>query len=264
MTSDLRGAHRPSRPSRFSRRRSDVFGESSRGEFRGIQIGPRIRVGGTLGKIGQDVKIGAGKVLSNPLVDAGLTFIPGVGPGIAAAAGGLGKALDTSHGSVGVGDIAKGALTGYAAGTAGQALKGGLSAVKGAYDVGGMAGAGKMALSKLTGAPMPGGAPGAAPGGGGGGLLGKVAGFLGDNALPLGVGAMGAAQVGMERNEADKLTNRGIDSAHQAYDAKAPLRQMALSQLMNTQAPDLTGRFSTGAVNPYAKKLPMSAVRGGM
>jgi hypothetical protein len=128
---------------------------------------------------------------------------------------------------------------------------------------GGSSIASKLPLSSLVGggAATSGGAGGTS--GGGGGILDSIGGFLHDNALPLAAGAAGAAAVGHERDEADKLTNRGIASAHEAYDAKAPLRKMALSQLTSNLTPNLSGRFATGATNPYAKKMPLSALRGG-
>lgn len=222
----------------FVRARSDALLHSARGERRGLQIGPRIRVGGTVGKIGQNIKIGTGKVLSNPIAQGiiGATL----GPGAAAAAGGLGRALDTTNGGSGIGDIALSGLKGYGAGKVGQVVKGVGSGIKAGFDAGGVTGALKAGVGKLPLSGLVGGA-----GGDGGFDLGNLG--------TLASGAIGAYQVGKERDAADALTNRGLDTAHQAYDAKAPLRQMALSQLLNPTHTNLAGRFATNAHNPFAK-----------
>jgi hypothetical protein len=105
-----------------------------------VQIGPRIRVGGTLGKAGQAVKAGVGKALSNKYVDVGLSLIPGVGPGLAAAANAAGHVLDTSGGGIhSLSDIGRigldagstyglSRLAGTARGGLGSLLNGGASA----------------------------------------------------------------------------------------------------------------------------------------
>lgn len=106
-------------------------------------------------------------------------------------------------------------------------------------------GPGKLPMSQVTGGDK------------GGGPLD----WLKDNALPLGVGLLGAKQVGDERQAADDLVNRGLDTAHKAYADKEGLRAMALSQLTSPSlTPNLSGRFDTGATNPYAKKIAMSSL----
>jgi hypothetical protein len=176
---------------RIRRARSDAIAQSPRGERRGIQIGPRIRVGGTLGKIGQKVKIGAGKVLANPVVDTALAFVPGVGPGVAAGARALGTALDTSHGSVGLGTIAKNGIEQYALN-------------KAATSIPGMFGKGKSVTDILRDATSMGGGSGSAPGGvaGSGGVAQTVA----QSAPPTGVfGKLGA----FAKNNKDLLVAGG-------------------------------------------------------
>jgi hypothetical protein len=112
------------------RARSDMMARSPRGETRQWQLGPKIRVGGSIGRVGQNIKIATGKALSNPLVDGALALIPGVGPGISAAAGATGRALDTSngglHGLSGLASLAAGGATGDVAGRGGNAIRGGI------------------------------------------------------------------------------------------------------------------------------------------
>lgn len=50
-------------------------------------------IGRTITKAVKDTGHEVGKVASNPIVDAGLALIPGVGPGIAAGAAGLGRLM---------------------------------------------------------------------------------------------------------------------------------------------------------------------------
>lgn len=245
---------------RIGRARSDTLAQSPRGEIRHWQIGPRIRVGGTIGKIGQDVKIGAGKALSNPIVDAALAMIPGVGPAISAAAGATGRVLDTSqgglHGVNGVVELAKGGAQGYAAGKLGNA-------VSGAARTGGIKAVGSLAMKKALGtgggAPLPGGGsesdpygdghpeifdPSAVPGAHGGGWMDTVGSFLGNHGMDIAKGALGAgaAYEGYQNNKrSNQLTND------------------ALSKLnANPQAPDLSPIFADQG-NPYARnrKIPV-------
>lgn len=252
------------RPNRV-RSRSDTVAHGARGEFRAMQIGPRIRVRGTLGKIGQQAKIGLGQIASNPIVTGatGAFF----GPGAAALLGGVGHALDTSHGSVGLGDIAKGSAIGYGTGQLGSALKTGASALlKGGatqavnslnnprLDANGMpvdegpAGGGGGFLDKLKGALT-----GALTGGGGGlgGALGSIGGFLSNNKDNLLMGGALAASIA-DANRARGLQEKGLNYATDAYDQRAPLRAQAMSALQNPQQTNLASTFATRGNNPYA------------
>jgi len=264
------------------RARSHVVATSPRGETRRFQIGPRIRVGGTLGKIGQNIKIGAGKVASNPIVQgiAGATL----GPGAAAAIGGLGKVLDTSHGSVGVGDIAGGAIKGGAAGYAGSklgsAVKSGIGSLPGALGSSGSDGEMPMGMGNPDGSAAPAGGDSSwwekakgvfsGPGndgqgnfgvlgdlsGKGGDLLGKGQEMLGggggtglDKALLLAMIVDAAAKAKRQR----ELEDKGLAYATDAYDAKHPLRMQGLSMMQSQQTPDLS--FLNNAANPYTKTV---------
>ncbi len=84
-----------------------------------MQIGPRIRVGGSLGKFGDKAKKVGQKALSNPWVQGGLGLLTGGAtiPLLAGAAGGFLK----EH--AGVGDVVKGAGKGFLAGSAGKGVR---------------------------------------------------------------------------------------------------------------------------------------------
>ncbi|HEY9228545.1 MAG TPA: hypothetical protein VIP11_17965, partial [Gemmatimonadaceae bacterium] len=116
-----------------------------------MQIGPRIRIGGTIGKIGQNVKNAVvkgvkdtgheiGRAASNPWVQAALaTGLAATGVGAPAAAGIMaatrgGGALLKPGGNIGDGLLegAKGAAIGYGAAKAGDLVRGGLGALRGA------------------------------------------------------------------------------------------------------------------------------------
>lgn len=135
-----------------------------------MQIGPRIRVGGTVGKIGQNVKnavtkgatdVGhaVGSVASNPLAQGGLAaFLAATGVGAPAAAAIMagmkgGGALLAPGGNIGdgIGGAVKGAALGAGAAKAGDLVRGALS---GGGGLSGVLGSAKSALTgglKATG-----------------------------------------------------------------------------------------------------------------
>lgn len=200
---------------RDRRSRTDVFGPGP-STRRGIQIGPRIRIGGTVGKIGQNIKTGVGKVLSNPIVEGGLSLIPGVGPIGSAIAGGLGRALDTTGGSVGLGDIAGGALQGGVSGIGAGALKGALS--------------GGLSLGNiLKSAPQLAGLFGSAGGVANGGL------GLG-NLLDLGLGGAQAVNAAQLQNKANQYATNAQSAVQDSYNERAPLRAQGLGMIQNPGA----------------------------
>ena len=95
-----------------------------------MQIGPRIRIGGSLGKAGNKLKRGVRDVASNPFVQGGLGFLTG-GATIPLLAGALGGGLKEK---AGLGDVLGGAGQGFAAGSAGKffAPSGGFGGAAGA------------------------------------------------------------------------------------------------------------------------------------
>jgi hypothetical protein len=252
------------------RARSDALARSPRGSARGIQIGPRIRVGGTIGKIGQEIKIGAGKVASNPLVQgvAGAFFGPLAGAGL----GVLGKELDTSNGYTGVGDILKGGLAGGAAGAAGSGIKTGVTSLLGkaipSATEGGAAGSGWLdkAKSIFSGGGM--------DGQGNFGLAGDLAGKLGGQAGSLLGGQAGGtldkvllgasiADAALQRKRQMDLQDKGIDYATNAYSERAPLRTRGLQLMMDESAPDLSAIFQNSH-NPYTKPVIHPTIGAGV
>lgn len=243
-------------PSIHRRARSDARGAGPR-LARGFQIGPKIRIGGTIGKIGQNVKIAAGKALSNPIVDGALTLIPGVGPGLAAAAGAAGKVLDTSngglHGVQGVMDVAKGAAAGYGAGKLAVGLKSGIgSTISGLMSGKNPDGSPMSVLDRLKGLVAGGGADGQGSLGTLGDIAGKIGGVAGaagggggggGSLLDTGLLAASVASNAQQRAKANSLRDSGVDYLKSGYDERAPLRTRAMSMLQDTSTPDLSSIF---------------------
>lgn len=84
-----------------------------------MQIGPRIRVGGSLGKLGNKAKRVIRDVASNPLAQAALGFVSG-GTALPLIAGAVGGGL-REH--AGFGDVVRGGTTGALAGYAGSKVR---------------------------------------------------------------------------------------------------------------------------------------------
>lgn len=172
--------------------------------------------------------IGAIKTaVSNPLFDGALALgLPGVG----SVLGGLGSAIGGAASAIpGVSAI------GGALGGIGSAIGGAASAIPGVSSIEGLLG--KGGASALGGA-IPDSAMGL--GGGGSGLLSGAEQFLtgngGRNLLGLAQG-VNAAQLGQKSNS---YANDALNSAQNAYNEKAGIRQQALNGLQNPTAPDLS------------------------
>lgn len=229
-----------------ARARGTSGGSLRRSDRRGFQIGPRIRVGGSIGKAGQKLKEGAGKVLSNKYVDMGLSLIPGVGPGLAAAANATGHVLDTSNGGIhSAGDLGRIALD---AGTVYAGSKA-LGSAKNAFSTGGIKELGKKVavggVKKLTGG---GGAQGGADGGRSSVL----------DALLLG-GTVAASTADKLRQQ--KMQDQARDYATGSYDARAGLRSKGIADMLNPTKADLSDVFASQG-NPYARPLsPRTPIR---
>ena len=269
----LMSAPRPER-----RGRSDRMAPTPRGESRGFQIGPRIRVGGTLGKIGQNAKIGLGKLEKSvaPLA----MFVPGVGPALAAGLEASGNIMDTSNGGLHLNNLPGVALKTagmYAGGKVAQGLEGKLAGTSlgksllGKVGLGTKVPIGDAGYGGVTMIPGPGGSsfpmPSSVPGvtggsswwdkaksvfsGGGSdgkGAFGSVGDFLGggnpsglDKVL-LGAGIVDQA---LQRRKQQDLLNKGLQYETDAYDAKAPLRSSGLTALENGL---------TNSPNPYLQR----------
>ena len=216
---------------------------------RGFQIGPRIRIGGSVGKLGQKAKIGVGKALSNKYVGIGLSLVPGVGPGLAAAANAAGNIMDTSDGGIhSVGDVGKLALDAgsvYAGGKLAGGLKSGLGALRSGRGIG-------SALKTSVG--MGGGSGGEIAGVSGGDIAGadpsrfrQIGGFLKDNARTIAdYGKLGEGIYDRYQQNQDRKM------AEEEYRALAPLRDAGMRGLLDTSRPDVSSIFADD-LNPNGR-----------
>lgn len=205
------------------RSRSDAAAASPRGERRGFQIGPRIRIGGSVGKIGQNVKKAVtkgatdaghmvGKIADNKYAQlAALAALTATGVGAAPAAGIMaamkgGGALLKPGGNIGAG--AKGAVIGAAEGYGASKLGSGIRKLAGIGKAASTAGdAGGDSSLPIGDDGMPTYSPGAEASAGGGvgdesflgraegavkNVAGKVGGLVKGAASQLGGGNMSA------------------------------------------------------------------------
>ena len=253
------------------RGRHDVVATSSRGERRGFQIGPRIRIGGTVGKIGQNVKntvthaatdIGhtVGSVASNPWVQ-GLTEAALMASGVGAPAAAAIMAAEKGGGALlkkggNIGDAVKGGVTGAAMGYGGAKVGGLLRSSLGIGSQvplsGAMGGGGGAAGDVIGGdaSGIPGiGADGnvvdpstGLPAGGGGSSWwdkaksvfgGAKDAIAGGKGSPLDKVLAGAGLVSsyLDKKRQEDLQNKGLAYATDSYSERAPLRQFGLSML---------------------------------
>lgn len=217
-----------------------------------MQFGPRIRVPGKIGQLGQKVKVGVGKVASTVAPVVSLVN-PALGAGMRMA----GDALDTTDGKFNIGRAAVDAASTYGAGkllgkvpgmsqlgnkvkalpgvsrvtdmvhSVGAKMPGLPDRMNSVNDIPGY-GAVKNAMSNRT----PASAPGAGGGGEGMGLLDKIL---------MGGSVAAATEDAMHRRQ---LSNKAQAYATGSYDARAPLRQKALASLTSQQKPDDSGLFA--------------------
>jgi hypothetical protein len=217
------------------RSRSDAMSRSPRGESRGWQIGPRIRIGGTVGKIGEGIK----KVLPSPGQIIGGAAL---GP-IGASAGGLiDKSTSPLQHGIQYGVDAVGAGLGAAALAGGGAAGGaaGGTAGSGAAGAGAVAGtAGKSALDEF------------------GSFLEKYGGDA--------VAAAAAYANYQRQQQSDKYAKDALSMAQKTYGQNQPLRDQGRADMLNPSAntPDLSAIRSlatAGSGNPFTKVLPMASI----
>lgn len=194
----------------------------------------------------------AGKVLSNPLVDAGLSFIPGVGPIAAGGAAALGNLIKPGGN---IGSALKGGITtgglGALGGLAGKIP--GISSLEGA--VGSLPGVSAVegALSKIPGLQS---IEGLLKGQNGQpGVLGELGSFLtgngGKNALGLAQGVNAA----MLQKQSSDYAKQAMGDVQNSYNERAPLRSAGIQGMLNPQTganAAIAGLPQTG--NPYARK----------
>ena len=116
------------------------------------QFGPRIRIGGTLGRLGQNIKRETGRGLRNPLVLGGLGALTG-GTTLPLLAGLLGGVLDEKADA---GDVLRGGARGALAGSTGKFLRGAGRNVVGLFKGGGasaLPGAEEVGAEAIEGLP---------------------------------------------------------------------------------------------------------------
>jgi len=85
-----------------------------------------------------------------------------------------------------------------------------------------------------------------------------LGGFLKGHGADLLTGAQGLQAFGQQQG-ADKLRDKALGYATNAYDEKAPIRAMALKDLQNEQLPDLSSIYANSG-NPYAKLRGVSPI----
>jgi hypothetical protein len=215
-------------------------------------------VGSVLGKVGDVAKV------ASPLV----SFIPGVGPllaaGIGAGAGALSK-LNDKHVTLGntLGSVAGGAAIGGLGGLGIDKLQG-LAGANGGGIGGAVSGVGKL----LGGTHAPGAvsAAGQAAGGGAGGIGGLLGGVLNTaKANPaLVLGGLAALQGTRQAGQASDLRNQGVNLAMADYNSRLPFQQAALERLKTLgTTPAGVGALAipNDASNPYNRPRS-SAVPG--
>lgn len=205
-----------------------------------MQIGPRIRIGGSVGKIGQKVKIGVGKVAQKaaPIVSI---FNPALG----AAVGAAGDVLDTSEGGFSFKKAALDAGRNYAIGKVAGGLKSGVSALRSGQGIGaaaksavGMGASGGGELAGIEGGNIAASDPS---------RFRSVVDFLGKHKDTIAdIGQVGESVYDRYQENQDRKT------AEERYRALQPLRDQAVAGLMDTSRPDLSGIFAD-PTNPQAR-----------
>lgn len=184
-----------------------------------MQIGPRIRIGGTLGKIGEKIKDNAG------MIGAGIGGLPGMAIGhLIKSRGDLGSI----PGNV-VGDLKTGLKNA-------PLVLGGIGLLGGG--AGGLGGLLKGASNILGG-------------GGAGGLnLGGL--------LDAGLGTAGLVNASQLAKKSENFANQANADVRASYDARAPLRTAGIQGMLNPGAgvplKIANVQANTGVGNPFSKK----------
>jgi len=211
------------------------------------------------GSIGKGIKgIGhfLGKVASNPITQGIVGLTPLGIPG-AIATGALGRLIAPGGN---LGEAAKGGLTGLAAGTAGQFLKGLPSAISKGGGISGIwSGTGTDAkgnfgllgdlAGRVGGVTGLGSFLGGGPGGGGGGLetIAKL-GALGLSVADL----MNAQTLGKKSSD---LATQALDTVRGNYAANEGLRTAGRAGMLNPKIMDVSALLANAG--PYGASLPL-------
>lgn len=252
---------------------------------RGFQIGPKIRIGGDIGKLGQKVKetVGKGAKLASVPVSF---FNPALGAALAVG----GKALDTTDGGSSLADLAMTGVKSYGTGklvgplvralpgvgAIGDKLGGLAGKIPGATAAGSIFGGSSAGgsgapwdeqLPSIPGAPggmgdfsLPGGVGGGAPGSSGGGIdwsniLGNIGGYVKDHPLDTAMGGLAAAQAlaaAKASQRAGQLQDKALGLADSNWEFGAPLRTQGRTRLMDPRSTDLSDVY-TDPTNPFAR-----------
>ena len=200
-----------------------------------MQIGPRLRVGGTLGKVGQKVKIGVGKA-AQPIGKVVSIFNPGLGTAISTA----GDVLDTTDGKFNFGKAAKNAAIQYGVGKVANSV---LGKLRGTPDLSGI----DQAKDYVSGINV---------GSGGVSQAGHVL-SMGDRFRSLGdVGSFlskhkndildygQAAEDIYGKYRQTQAQDEAMKLAKQRYAENAPLRARGRELLLDESRPDLSAVFA--------------------
>jgi hypothetical protein len=223
---------------------------------RGIQIGPKIRIGGSLGKVGEGVKAVAGKAKDaygqiNPVAGAVYDAVDGKNAGeIGGNFIGRSKTNAEAAAIAGAAYLAPGAIGAIAGSTAGQvgigAAEMGMDAIKDVLGKGG----------SIVGDYLKDAA---------GKVLGKVTDFA-KGASPLDVAMIAlAAQQGVQSAKASaragELSDKALKLADDRWATGAPLRDKGMAGLLTPATPDLSATYAD-PTNPFARtrlNMPASA-----
>lgn len=247
---------------------------------RGIQIGPRIRVGGDLGRLGESIKQNVGQAAKIAAVPVSF-----VNPALGAALAVGGRALHTNEGAAGIGDLVGAGVKNYATGQIGGKLLAGVkralptaAGAAGGLLGGGSSGGGGGAEGD-PGVFIPGGAgdvgqlPDGTPSGGGGGIWDTIAG-IGRRVLPtgkdggidwlqLGAGGLAALQgynSAQAAGRAGDLENEALAHTRELWESGKPLREQGMAGILNPRKVALDDVYSD-PTNPFAQR-PAPSVPG--
>lgn len=243
---------------------------------RGIQIGPRIRVGGSVGHFGEQLKQQVGHAAQIAAVPVSF-----VNPGLGAALAVGGRALHTNEGAAGIGDLVGAGVKNYATGKLGNLA---LSGVKRALPLagsligragGGGAGGAAADATDVSGAGMIPGGPDFDPSSGGGNgapdLLGSLGGLLphgkdgGIDWMQLGAAGLAGLQgyqSAQAAGRAGDLEEQALAHANELWAAGAPLRERGMAGILNPTRTPLDDVYQD-PTNPFVRKKATPAPIAG-
>lgn len=198
-----------------------------------------------VGKAVKDAGHFTGKVLSNPIVDAGLMFIPGVGPVAAGLAAGAGRLIAPG------GNIGNALKTGLTTGVGSGLVHGAGSELLGKIPgVGGLLGGGSGAVPEAASAAG-GGASNGLLSGGVGGLIKKAGSYALEHPGNILTAAQGVNSA-LDAASARALEKKAMGYATDDYASRAPLRAAGVAGLIAPPVDVTQSRAYQSPGNPYA------------